>query len=196
MLLSRHNAHVLQICSKAGVRRLQAALISNSLYKIKAAAKHNPLNISSASSTFVRVYCQPAAQFLTRQICQRKLFFFFPDTSFRRVSSGSRGIKGLSRTKRNTKWRQQESLSPSDVLHEIFSDLSVCFLFDVRWGVLTRRVDTNQTAESWLTASDGTRAVISVSLWQIIKDVEHTLRSATLMTLPVDGTSTKLNRFI
>lgn len=172
MLLSRHNAHVLQICSKASVWRLQAALISNSLYKIKAAAAHNPLNISSASPTFVRVYCQPAAQFLTRQICQRKLFlfFFFSDTSFRRVSSGSRGIKGLSRTKRNTKWRQQESLSPSDVLHEIFSDLSVCFLFDVRWGVLTRRVDTNQTAESWVTASDGTRAVISLNWAKFLTD--------------------------
>lgn len=106
------------------------------------------MNVSS-----VCVYCQLRPKFLTRQICQRKVF---SDTFFRKVSSGSHSIKGVSRIKEI----QNEcirSISPCQMFYIKYSVICLfaLSLFDVCWGVVTHLFDMKQTDEHWLMEDGG-----------------------------------------
>lgn len=142
----------------------------------------------NVNQSHVCVYCQPTAELLTQQICQGKLFFFFPLTRFSE-SSGSRSIKGLRRMKEI----QNESvkrISHCQMFYMKYSTICLfaVILFDVCWGVVTRLFDMNQMGEHWRMEGGGTGAVIPPLIF-----AKHGVRSCALGII-FEKNTTKSNR--
>lgn len=78
------------------------------------------LNVTVANPSSVCARCQPTAELLTRRICQRKTFFSV--TFFRKVSSGSRIIKGVSCIK--------------EIQNESIRSISHCQMFRIKYSAI------------------------------------------------------------